>query len=137
MGNDDVLLNISIDSTAENIWKVLTNEEEFSACFENIKMNCKEWKVGEKIMFESKQNENTIVDEAMITSILENERLRYNYKKQNAKHEIEVIFSLKQSGSFTYLSIEGKDFIDEFERSHSENTWINMMQIIKRYVQKK
>lgn len=137
MGKDDVLLNISIDSAAENIWKVLTNEEEFSACFENIKMNCNEWKVGEKVTFESQKNGETIIDEATITSILENERLRYNYKKQNSNHEIEVIFSLKSSGNFTYLSIEGKDFVDEFERSHSENAWINMMQAIKKYIQKK
>ena len=37
MEKDDVLLNISIDSTAENIWKVLTDEQAFNECFENIK----------------------------------------------------------------------------------------------------
>ena len=100
-------------------------------------MTCNGWKVGGVIQFETQRNGETIVDEALITSILENERLRYNYKKQNTNHEIEVIFSLKPSGNFTYLSIEGKDFVDEFERSHSENTWINMMQAIKKYVQKK
>ena len=135
--NEVVLLNISIDSSADNIWKVLTDDQAFSACFENIKMTCNEWKVGGVIQFETQHNGEKIVDEALITSILENERLRYNYKKQNANHEIEVIFSLKPSGNFTYLSIEGKDFVDEFERSHSENTWINMMQAIKKYVQKK
>ena len=135
--NEVVLLNISIDSSADNIWKVLTDEQVFAACFENIKMTCNEWKVGGVIQFETQHNGEKIVDEALITSILENERLRYNYKKQNANHEIEVIFSLKPSGNFTYLSIEGKDFVDEFERSHSENTWINMMQAIKKYVQKK
>ena len=135
--NEVVLLNISIDSSADSIWKVLTDEQVFAACFENIKMTCNEWKVGGVIQFETQRNGETIVDEALITSILENERLRYNYKKQNANHEIEVIFSLKPSGNFTYLSIEGKDFVDEFERSHSENTWINMMQAIKKYVQKK
>ena len=135
--NEVVLLNISIDSSADNIWKVLTDEQVFAACFENIKMTCNEWKVGGVIQFETQRNGEKIVDEALITSILENERLRYNYKKQNANHEIEVIFSLKPSGNFTYLSIEGKDFVDEFERSHSENTWINMMQAIKKYVQKK
>ena len=30
MEKDDVLLNISIDSTAENIWKVLTDEQVFN-----------------------------------------------------------------------------------------------------------
>ena len=135
--NEVVLLNISIDSSADSIWKVLTDEQVFAACFENIKMTCNGWKVGGVIQFETQRNGETIVDEALITSILENERLRYNYKKQNANHEIEVIFSLKPSGNFTYLSIEGKDFVDEFERSHSENTWINMMQAIKKYVQKK
>ena len=135
--NEVVLLNISIDSSADNIWKVLTDEQVFAACFENIKMTCNEWKVGGVIQFETQHNGEKIVDEALITSILENERLRYNYKKQNANHEIEVIFSLKPSGNFTYLSIEGKDFVDELERSHSENVWINMMQAIKKYVQKK
>jgi uncharacterized protein YndB with AHSA1/START domain len=137
MEKDDVLLNISIDSTAENIWKVLTDEQAFNECFENIKMTCNEWKVGEKIKFVSQKNNETLVDEALITSIMENERLRYNYKKQTTNHEIEVIFNLKSSGNFTYLSIEGKDFADDFERSHSENAWINMMQAIKKYVQKK
>lgn len=137
MEKDEVLLNISIDSSAENIWKVLTNENSFSACFDDMKMSCNEWKVGEKIIFETQKNNEKIVDEALITSILENERLRYNYKKQNSDHEIEVIFNLKSVGNFTYLSIEGKDFADEFERSHSENAWINMMQNIKKYVQKK
>ena len=135
--NEVVLLNISIDSSADNIWKVLTDEQVFAACFENIKMTCNEWKVGGVIQFETQHNGEKIVDEALITSILENERLRYNYKKQNANNEIEVIFSLKPSGNFTYLSIEGKDFVDELERSHSENVWINMMQAIKKYVQKK
>lgn len=137
MGKDEVLLNISIDSSAENIWKVLTDEQTFNECFENMKMKSGEWKVGERITFESQKNNETIVDEAIITSILENERLRYNYKKQHSSHEIEMIFSLKPTGNFTYLSIEGKDFVDELERSHSENVWINMMQAIKKYVQKK
>ncbi|WP_353164712.1 SRPBCC domain-containing protein [Empedobacter brevis] len=136
MDNNNVLLNISIDGSVENIWKVLVDESTFNECFEHIKMKCKEWRVGETVKFESQKNNEIIVDEAMITSILENERLRYNYKKQNTNHEIEVTFSLKPSGNFTYLTIEGKDFVNEFERSHSENSWINMMQAIKKYVQK-
>lgn len=135
--SDIVLLNISIEATPQDIWKVLVDEQEFAACFENTKMTCNDWKVGEKIKFESQRNGETIIDEAFITSILEDERLRYNYKKQNSNHEIEVIFSLKPSGNYTYLSIESKDFADEYERSHSEIKWINMMQDIKRYVQKK
>ncbi|WP_413531866.1 SRPBCC domain-containing protein [Empedobacter brevis] len=137
MEKDDVLLNISIDGSAENVWKVLTDEQTFNKCFAHIKMKCKEWKVGEKLEFETQKNNEIIVDEAIITSILENERLRYNYKKQNTNHEIEVNFSLQRSGNFTYLAIEGRDFADEFERSHFENSWINMMQTIKKFVQNK
>ncbi|TGN24503.1 SRPBCC domain-containing protein [Empedobacter tilapiae] len=134
---NNVSLNISIDSSVENIWQILVDEQAFNECFENVKMTCNEWKVGEVIKFESDKNNQILIDEAIITSIYNNERLRYSYKKENTNHEIEVTFSLKPSGNFTYLTVEGKGFINEFERFHSENTWINMMQAIKKYVQKK
>jgi len=81
MEKDDVLLNISIDSTAENIWKVLTDEQAFNECFENIKMTCNEWKVGEKIKFVSQKNNETLVDEALITSIMEKMILNAHIQK--------------------------------------------------------
>jgi hypothetical protein len=135
--NDTVLLNISIDGSIDCIWSVLVNKNEFNKCFENIEIECDNWKVGGVIKFKSEINQNIKIDEAIIRTISENHLLSYGYKKQGETNVIEVSFTLKNVGVLTYLTIEGKNFKDSFERSHSENTWINMMQQIKQYVQKK
>lgn len=134
---DAVVLNISIDSSPENIWKVLVDENEFNACFETIEMHCDEWKVGGTIYFESSKNNTKVNDQAIIRLISEHNQLSYAYQKEHEQHVIEVSFTLKPIGHFTYLSIEGKNFKDDFERSHSENVWINMLQKMKTYCQKK
>ncbi|SFN32200.1 Activator of Hsp90 ATPase homolog 1-like protein [Algoriella xinjiangensis] len=133
--NNTVLLNISIETTPQEIWKVLADEKHFNACFETMKMNCNDWKIGGNITFETPAKNN--IEHAIINYFNENERLSYGYKKEEQTNQIEVTFSLKPAGDFTYLTIEGKNFRDEYERSHSEIKWINMMQDIKKYVQKK
>lgn len=134
--NDTVLLNMSLEANAEDIWNVLTNVDTFNNCFENTSIEVDEFKPGNVIKFTTDVKDGKVEDEATIRSCYTNERLTYGYKKQNSANEVDVSFTLKPSGNFTYLTIEGRNFSDDFDRSHSENTWINMMQAIKKYTQK-
>lgn len=134
--NDVVLLNISIDSSAEKIWQVLTDVEIFNQCFENIKKIVSgSIESGKTVVIESIHHGEKIADEINIKSAYTNERLSFGLLKKDTEKEIDVTFSLKPSGNFTYLTIEGRNFSDEFDRSQSENNWINMMQLIKKYIQ--
>jgi hypothetical protein len=135
--NDTVLLNMSLEANAEEIWNVLTNVDTFNNCFEKTSIEVDEFKSGSVVKFITDVNGEKVIDEAAIRSCYTNERLSYGYKKQNATNEIDVSFTLKPSGNFTYLTIEGRNFSDDFDRSHSENNWINMMQGIKKYIQNK
>ena len=135
--NDTVLLNMSLEANAEEIWNVLTNVDTFNNCFDNTSIEGDEFKSGNVVKFITDVNGEKVIDEAAIRSCYTNERLSYGYKKQNTTNEIDVSFTLKPSGNFTYLTIEGRNFSDDFDRSHSENNWINMMQGIKKYIQNK
>ncbi|GGE97946.1 Activator of Hsp90 ATPase homolog 1-like protein [Chishuiella changwenlii] len=135
--NDTVLLNMSLEANAEEIWNVLTNVDTFNNCFDNTSIEVDEFKSGNVVKFVTDVNGEKVIDEAAIRSCYTNERLSYGYKKQNTTNEIDVSFTLKPSGNFTYLTIEGRNFSDDFDRSHSENNWINMMQGIKKYIQNK
>lgn len=132
--NDAVLLNMSLEANAEEIWNVLTNVDTFNNCFENTSIEGGEFKSGDVVKFITDVNGEKVIDEAAIRSCYTNERLSYGYKKQNTTNEIDVSFTLKPSGNFTYLTIEGRNFTDDYDRSHSENNWINMMQGIKKYI---
>lgn len=134
--NDTVLLNMSLEANADEIWNVLTDVDTFNNCFENTSMQADEFKSGNVVKFITETNGEKTIDEAAIRSCYTNERLSLGYKKQNSTNEIDVSFTLKPSGNFTYLTIEGRNFSDDFDRSQSENNWVNLMHGIKKHVQK-
>ena len=52
--NNSVKLYTQISAKPEAIWKVLTDEAEFSKCFTALEIECEEWKVGGEIIFKGK-----------------------------------------------------------------------------------
>lgn len=54
--NNPVELQTQINAKPEAIWKVLTDEAEFSKCFTALEIECEEWKVGGEIIFKVKNS---------------------------------------------------------------------------------
>lgn len=73
---------VTIHSDTKSIWSVLTDTIEFSQCFNNLKIECSNWRLGEKIYFKVAGTNH--IDEAIITKIIENKELSYDYFKSNS-----------------------------------------------------
>ena len=134
MDNQIVQIKIEIDSNSESIWKVLTNEEEFSNCFNGLEIECNDWKIGSKIIFKVEGTESH--DYAIITEIEDNRKLKYHYFKTSKNTYNDMSFAISDLNNKTSeLKLIGQNFIDLQEYEHSKQAWKGMLSALKAYLE--
>lgn len=132
---NSIELRVTINSDAESIWSVLTDTVEFTQCFSNLEIACNDWKTGEKIYFKVVNTNH--VDEAIITKIIENRILSYNYFKSNyiTFQAISfIITAVKENKS--ELMFSARNFRSKEEYLHSQIAWDSMLKQLMYYLEK-
>ena len=129
----NVTESINIISNPRQIWQVLTNPKIFIDCFKVLSIEYKDLIVGETISFIS----STQIDNAILTKIVLNKVLAYNYYKANTQHFIHIQFEIIECDRDSILTISGSNFINEVEIIHSQQAWKSMLITIKNYIENK
>lgn len=130
--NNSVELQTQINAKPEAIWKVLTDEAEFSKCFTALEIECQEWKVGGEIIFKVKNSE--FFDRAIITKIQDNICLSYQYFKSKSTNFIEMSFDIHEDENQTSIALKGKNFVNDEEYNHSKIAWTGMLNRLKEFL---
>ena len=125
--------SINIISNPRQIWKVLTNPIIFNDCFKVLSIEYEDLIVGETISFIS----STQIDNAILTQIVFNKVLAYDYYKANTQHFIHIHFEIIECDRDSILKISGSIFINEEEFIHSQKAWKSMLISIKNYIENK
>lgn len=131
--NNSVELQTQINAKPEDIWKVLTDEAEFSRCFSALEIECEEWKVGGEIIFKGKNSE--FFDRAIITKIQDNICLSYQYFKSKSTNFIEIYFEIHEDENQTSIALTGKNFVNDEEYNHSKTAWTGMLNGLKEFLE--
>ena len=129
----NVAESININSNPTQIWQVLTDPKIFNDCFKVLSIEYKNLIVGETIFFISSQQK----DKAILTEVVSNKILAYDYYKANTKHSIHIQFEIIECDRDSILTINGSNFINEEVFIHSQQAWKSMLITIKNYIENK
>lgn len=131
-----MILTTTIRASTDSVWKVLTDEYEFSKCFSGLEISCDSWRTDGIIFFKIKaMNEN---DRAVITNIDVNKTLSYRYYKSNSEDFINVSFNIMQTDNIdSEIVLSGNNFKDQKEYQHTKSAWTGMLECLKFFLEKK
>lgn len=130
-------LKILIKSHPELIWRVLTDEIEFSKCFNGLEISCDNWRIDGVIFFKIKTTNE--IDRAVITNIDVNKMLSYRYYKSNSEDFINVSFNIMQMDNNidSEIVLSGNTFKNQEEFKHTISAWNGMLERLKLFLEQK
>jgi uncharacterized protein YndB with AHSA1/START domain len=131
---------ITINATADKVWKALTDVEIVKQYFFGTEQ-ISDWQKGSDIVWSGSWDGKTYRDHGKILDIVLGSLLKYSYWSSMSnlpdipENYQEVTYNLSESDGVTTLSISQNNVKDEAAKEHSEANWQYIFGGMKRLVE--
>lgn len=137
---DTLTKRIVINAPASAVWKALTDPAMIKSYFYGTEV-ATDWKEGSAIIFRGEWEGHTYEDKGVIVKIIPQKLFRYNYWSNLSGTEdvpdnyAHITYELEEKDGQTTLSISQDGFRNKEAREHSDQSWGEVMNAMKKLIE--
>ena len=140
--NINAQVSVNVHASIANVWEALTRPEIIKQYFFGTN-TITDWKVGSPIKFQGEWEGRSYEDKGTILEIQKNKLIKYDYWssmsgiEDKPENYVIVTYLLSGEDENVNLTVLQENIPDEKMKTHSEENWNKVLQVLKKVVEEK